>query len=76
MIRYRKEGEYFDVQMAIDGVLAVPQEIHASVREESFPTEESWMAYLVRSAQSLIQVFGDARDNKIVMDMDPDLEAA
>jgi hypothetical protein len=73
IIRLRKEGEFYDVQLAIDGVLSIPQEIHASVKAEQFPTEESWMAYLIRSAQTLIETFGDARLNRII---DPESVAA
>lgn len=61
----QKRGEYFDVQLAVDGVLSVGQEVHASAREQ-FHTEESWMQYLIRSAQTLIALFGDARDNKVI----------
>lgn len=60
IIRLRKEGEYFDVQVAIDGVLAPSMEVHASAREK-YREEASWLEYLCRSAQTMIDLYGDAR---------------
>jgi len=60
IIRFRKEGEYFDVQVAIDGVLSPSMEIHASCREQ-YPRDDEFEAYLLRSAQTMIDLYGDAR---------------
>lgn len=60
IIRFRKEGEYFDVQVAIDGVLAPAMEIHASSREQ-YREEQEFLDYIARSAQTMIDLYGDAR---------------
>lgn len=60
IVRYSKEGEYYIVQLAVDGVLCVPLEVHASARD-CYPDEQSWLDYLRRSAVSLIDLYGDAR---------------
>jgi hypothetical protein len=65
IVQMRKEGEYFIVQLAIDGVLAPSMDVHASAREE-YRTEQSWMEYLVRQSESLIEVYGDARNPRPV----------
>lgn len=65
IIQHKKVGEYYTTQLAIDGVLAIPQEIHASILEH-FQSEKSFWEYLIRSAQTLIQVFGDARENRVI----------
>src|SRR6476661_5236037 len=52
IIRLRKEGEYFDVQVAIDGVLSPSMEIHASAREQ-YREEADFISYLTRSAQTV-----------------------
>lgn len=60
IIRLRKEGEYFDVQVAIDGVLSPSMEIHASSREQ-YREEKDFLDYIARSAQTMIDLYGDAR---------------
>lgn len=60
IIRCSKEGEYYDVQVALNGVLAPSMEIHAEAREQ-YPTEQAWIEYLTRCAESLIAIYGDAR---------------
>jgi hypothetical protein len=60
VIRLRIEGEYYDAQLAVDGVLAPAMEVHRSVREQ-YPKEADFMQYLARSAGTMIQLYGDAR---------------
>lgn len=60
IVRCSKNGPYFDVQVALDGVLAPSMEIHAEAREQ-YPTETAWIDYLTRCAESLIAIYGDAR---------------
>lgn len=60
IIRLTKSGEYYDAQLAIDGTLAIPMEVHASVREQ-YPREADFIQYLVRSAETMIDLYGDAR---------------
>jgi len=60
IIRLQKSGEYYDAQLAVNGTLAVPMEIHASCREQ-YRTEAEFIAYLTRSAETMIDLYGDAR---------------
>jgi hypothetical protein len=55
-----KRGDYYDVQVALNGTLAPSMEIHAEAREQ-YPTEQAWIDYLTRCARSLIDIYGDAR---------------
>lgn len=76
IVRYRKEGEYYDIQLAIDGVLSVPLEVHASAREcysNDSRGELEWFQYLQRSSETLIQVYGDARYQRPLEMYDPSL---
>lgn len=58
---FRKDGEWYRGQYAINGVKAHPVECHASVPAERHWTEAQIVAYLVRSSQTMIELFGDAR---------------
>lgn len=60
IVRLRREGEYYDAQLAVDGVLSPAMEVHASVRE-AYPREEDFLSYLARSAETMIRIYGDAR---------------
>lgn len=61
ILELKKEGEWWYVQMAINGVPCLPFDVHESIRVEKFPAEEAFLDYLERQAQSMIDVFGDAR---------------
>lgn len=54
------------VRMAIGGKLAVPFEVPKSVRYEEFPREEDFLSYLERQAVSLLEAYGDAREQRAV----------
>lgn len=58
---FSKDGEYFKAQFAIDGVLAPRVECHASIPAERRWTDTQLMAYLIRSSETMIDLFGDAR---------------
>lgn len=60
IIRCHKAGDYYDVQVALNGTLAPSMEIHAEAREQ-YPSEQAWIEYLTRCAESLIAIYGDAR---------------
>lgn len=63
---FRKNGEYWQGQYAIDEVLSAPVECHASVPIEHHWTEKQLIAYLIRSSETMIDLFGDARLNRLV----------
>lgn len=63
-LHFLKDGEYFKAQFAIDGILSPPVECHASVPAERRWTEPQLMAYMVRSSETMIDLFGDARLNR------------
>lgn len=49
-----------EVQVAVDGRLAIPMDIHRSVRD-FYPTEDEWFNYLTQSGETMLDVYGDAR---------------
>lgn len=49
------------MQLAVNNVLAPPMEIHVDARSQ-FPTEREWEQYLERSAETMIQLYGDAEN--------------
>ncbi len=63
IIRLTKRDEYYDVQLAINGVLAPSMEVHAAAREK-YQDEKSWLQYLTASSETLISVYGDAREKR------------
>lgn len=75
IVRYRKDGEYYDIQIALNGTLAPAMEVHASAREQ-YTTDALWFDYLERSAQSLIDIYGDARNPRPIELYDPSLAQA
>ena len=59
--------EYLEVQVAIGprdrygcGTLAVPMDVHKSIYE-GFKTNDDLWDYLAQSAETMIELFGDAR---------------
>lgn len=60
IVRHEKIGEFFHVQMGIDGTLSHPMQIHASARDQ-FSRDADWEAYLERAGQTMINLYGDAR---------------
>ena len=64
LLSFRKDGEYFHAQFAIDGVLSPPVECHASVPDERKWSDDQLKDYLLRSSETMIDLFGDARFNR------------
>jgi hypothetical protein len=56
----RHDGEYRDVQIAVEDRVCVPFSIPAYYRD-LFATEEEWVRMLVRQAVALIEQYGDSR---------------
>jgi hypothetical protein len=56
----RKEGEWHHVEIAIDGVLATPFDVHAA-DWQNYPNDEARIQFLVRQAVGLVDTYGDAR---------------
>lgn len=53
-------------QLAYDGHLVVPFDFPKSVRYEEFPREQDFLFYLERQAVSLLETYGDAREQRAV----------
>jgi len=62
---FRNFEYVYEVQLAINGVPAIPGEVPASIRE-LYPTDEAFIEYCARQAETFIALYGDARDNRIV----------
>jgi len=60
IIHHRDMGDEIEVQVAVDGKLSLPMDIHKSVRD-AHPTEDEWLDYLTHSGETMIEVYGDAR---------------
>lgn len=60
IMSFDSEGEWYKVQVAVDGVPAVPFEFLKSVRD-SMRSEEEFLNYLYRQGVTLREQFGDAR---------------
>jgi hypothetical protein len=61
---YDSEGWRY-VEIAIDGIRALPFAFHKTV-VSLFPTEDTLLAYLYRQAKAMIERYGDARNPKPV----------
>jgi len=61
IIYYRERGdEFIEIQVAVDGMLALPMDIHKSVRDV-YSDEDSWLNYLTQSGETMLGLYGDAR---------------
>lgn len=67
ILELRAVGEYFQVRTALDGRLAVPFEFPKNVRYE-FPDDDAFEAYLRRQTRTLLDAYGDARENRAEAD--------
>lgn len=57
-------GDYVRARVALDGHLAIPFEIPKSTYVERFPRSEDFEAFLARQARSLLDTYGDAREQR------------
>lgn len=60
----RKDGEWYEASIGLCGILAPSFQVHAS-DYENFLTDESREAFLVRKAEEMISLYGDARDQRL-----------
>ena len=58
-----RRGEWTLAQLAVNGVLACPVEVPEETRR-SFPTDDAFIAYLVRQSKGLIDQYGDYRTQR------------
>lgn len=63
-IRIVKEGEWWIVQIAVDGVPCIPFEVHEYTRRSFFPNDTDFEKFLERKAEDMIALYGDARHSK------------
>lgn len=63
ILSYREAGEYITVQVAINSTPAASMDVHKSIRD-ACPDEDAWLNYLTGAADTMIQLYGDARDRR------------
>ena len=56
--------DYMRARLALDGHLVVPFEIPKSTYIEDFPRPEDFEAFLERQARTLLDTYGDAREQR------------
>ena len=62
-------SDYVRARVALDGRLAVPFEIPKSTYVEDFPRREDFESFLARQARTLLDAYGDARQQRPVNDL-------
>lgn len=67
ILELKAAGEYWQVRTALNGRLAVPFEFPKSVRYE-FANDDAFENYLGRQTQTLLDAYGDARENRVEAD--------
>lgn len=67
ILELKPVGDYWQVRTALHGRLAVPFEFPKEVRAK-FPTEAAFEAYLGRQTRTLLDAYGDARENRVEAD--------
>jgi hypothetical protein len=63
ILELRAVGEFWQARTALDGQLAVPFEFPKQTRSE-FPTDEAFEAFLIRQTRTLLDAYGDAREQR------------
>lgn len=71
MVRYTEHGaqQAVTLELALDGVLAHPFTV-SKADYFGFPSEEEREEFFKRSARSMIDVYGDARDGRRLSDLE------
>lgn len=64
ILELKAAGEYWQVRTALNGRLAVPFEFPKSVRAQ-FPSDDAFEQYLGRQTLTMLDAFGDARENRV-----------
>lgn len=57
-------GGWITIRCAVDGKLAIPFEVHASDLEQ-YKTDEEFLAFCERQGGTLLEQYGDARQQKL-----------
>ena len=63
ILELKAVGEFWQVRTALDGRLAVPFDVHKSVRE-CYPHLSAFEEYLGRATRTLLDAYGDAREHR------------
>ena len=63
ILELKAAGDYWQVRTALCGRLAVPFEFPKSVRAQ-FRSDDAFEAYLGRQTRTLLDTYGDARENR------------
>jgi len=61
IIEYHDRGDVLEVKVAVDGQLALPMDIDKQVRDV-YPGEDQWLDYLTQSGETMLTIYGDARE--------------
>lgn len=64
ILELRPVGEYLQVRAALNGNLAIPFDVHKSIRGQ-FRTEAAFEDYLARQVTTLLDTYGDARRGQL-----------
>lgn len=64
ILELKAVGDYWQARTALHGRLAVPFEFPKDVRAQ-FPNDDAFEAYLGRQTRTLLDAYGDARENRV-----------
>lgn len=64
ILELKPVGEYWQVRTALNGKLAIPFDVHKSIRSDNFPNDAEFESYLGRQTAALIDAYGDARERR------------
>ena len=60
ILELKPVGDYWQVRAALNGKLAIPFDVHKSIREQ----RPDFETYLGQQVQTLLSVYGDAREHR------------
>jgi hypothetical protein len=63
ILELKPAGDFWQVRTALDGRLAVPFEFPKQTRSD-FRTDVDFEAFLLRQTRTLLEAYGDARENR------------
>lgn len=63
ILELREAGEFWQVRTALHGKLAIPFDVHKSIRER-YPHTADFEDFLGRQTRTLLEAYGDARDER------------
>ena len=68
IVRCSDHGDFVTVQVALDGRLAVPMTVDRATWKGTFATDTLREQWLARSARTLLDIYGDAREDRRLSD--------